>query len=119
MAEALGLEFDPAHNGEHAVPSLTLGTLGIHQIDLAGAYGAIANDGRLMTPYLIERIEDSDGNVIYDHATDAGDGQQVLSASSAHLVTDILADNTDPEANPLWGPRFQLQTDDGAAGRRR
>ncbi len=113
MAESLGLEFDPAHNGEHAVPSLTLGTLGIHQIDLAGAYGAIANDGRLMTPYLIERIEDSDGNVIYDHATDAGDGQQVLSASSAHLVTDILADNTDPEANPLWGPRFQLQTDEG------
>ena len=113
MAESLGLEFDPAHDDEHAVPSLTLGTLGIHQIDLAGAYGAIANDGRLMEPYLIERIEDSDGNVIYDHATDAGDGQQVLSASSAHLVTDILADNTDPEANPLWGPRFQLQTDDG------
>ena len=35
------------HNGEFAVPSLTLGTLGIHQIDLAGAYGAIANEGRL------------------------------------------------------------------------
>ncbi len=115
MAQRLGLEFDPAHNGEHAVPSLTLGTLGIHQIDLAGAYGAIANDGRLMEPYLIERIEDSDGNVIYDHATDAGDGEQILTAASAHLVTDILADNTDPDANPLWGPRFQLQTD---AGRR-
>jgi membrane peptidoglycan carboxypeptidase len=113
MAESLGLEFDPAHNGEHAVPSLTLGTLGIHQIDLAGAYGAIANEGRLMTPYLIERIEDSDGNVIYDHATDAGDGDQVITPASAYLVTDILADNTDPAANPLWGPRFQLQTDGG------
>jgi membrane peptidoglycan carboxypeptidase len=69
-----------------------------------------------MEPYLIESIEDSDGNVIYDHATDAGDGDQVLSAASAYLVTDILADNTDPATNPLWGPRFQLQTDDG--GRR-
>ena len=116
MAQRLGLQFDPRHNGEFAVPSLTLGTLGIHQIDLAGAYGAIANQGRLMEPYLIERIEDSDGNVIYDHATDAGDGEQVLSAASAYLVTDILADNTDPATNPLWGPRFQLQTDDG--GRR-
>ena len=115
-AQRLGLQFDPRHNGEFAVPSLTLGTLGIHQIDLAGAYGAIANQGRLMEPYLIERIEDSDGNVIYDHATDAGDGEQVLSAASAYLVTDILADNTDPATNPLWGPRFQLQTDDG--GRR-
>ncbi len=113
MAQGLGLEFDPAHNGEFAVPSLTLGTLGIHQIDLAGAYGAIANEGRLMEPYLIERIEDSDGNVIYDHATDAGDGEQVLTAASSYLVTDILADNTDPAQNPLWGPRFQLQAEGG------
>jgi membrane peptidoglycan carboxypeptidase len=114
-AERLGLEFDPAHNGEHALPSLTLGTLGVHQLDLAGAYGALANGGLLQEPYLIQRIEDGDGNVIYDHDTDADDGEQVLSAASAYLVTDILADNTDPAANPLWGPRFQLQTD---AGRR-
>ncbi len=114
-AQRLGLEFDPLHNGEHAVPSLTLGTLGVHQLDLAGAYGAIANGGRLQQPYLIQSIEDGDGNVIYDHETDADDGEQVLSAASAYLVTDILADNTDPAANPLWGPRFQLQTD---AGRR-
>src|SRR5919107_5556613 len=26
MAQRLGLEFDPRHNGEHAIPSLTLGT---------------------------------------------------------------------------------------------
>ena len=104
MAQSLGLEFDPAHNGEFAVPSLTLGTLGIHQLDLAGAYGAIANEGRLEEPYLIERIEDSDGNVIYDHATDADDGTQVLSAASAYLVTDILADNTDPGRQPAVGP---------------
>jgi membrane peptidoglycan carboxypeptidase len=109
----LGLQFDPAHNGEYAVPSLTLGTLGIHQLDLAGAYGAFANAGELAEPYLIERIEDVDGNVIYDHATDGDDPTQVLSPASAYLVTDILADNTDPSANPLWGPRFQLQTDDG------
>ena len=113
MAQRLGLEFDPAHGSELAVPSLTLGTLGIHQIDLAGAYGAIANGGRLEDPYLIERIEDADGNVIYDHATDAEEGTQVLTEASAYLVTDILADNTDPSSNPLWGPRFQLQTDDG------
>ena len=113
MAERLGLEFDPAHNGEHAVPSLTLGTLGIHQLDLAAAYGAIANGGQLNPAYLIERIEDSSGNVIYDHATDADKAEQVLSAASAYLVTDILADNTDPVANPLWGPRFQLEVEGG------
>jgi membrane peptidoglycan carboxypeptidase len=113
LAQRLGLEFDPAHNGEYAVPSLTLGTLGVHQVDLAGAYGALANGGLLHEPYLIERIEDSRGNVIYDHSQVADDGEQVLSAASAYLVTDILADNTDPATNPLWGPRFQLQTDGG------
>ena len=113
MAERMGLEFDPAHGNEKAVASLTLGTLGIHQIDLAGAYGALANGGLLHTPYLIERIEDGDGNLIYEHHTDADEGDQVLSPASAYLVTDILADNTDPATNPLWGPRFQLETDGG------
>jgi len=115
LAERLGLDWDPRQDEEVAVPSLTLGTIGVHFLDLVGAYGGIANNGRYRPPYLIERIEDSRGNVIYDHATDADAPEQVISPQSAHLVTDILADNTDPDANPLWGPRFQLQTD---AGRR-
>ena len=115
LGEQLGLEWDPQQEDEVAVPSLTLGTIGVHFKDLVGAYGGIANGGRFNPPYMIERIEDSRGNVIYDHATDAEDPEQVLSAASAYLVTDILADNTDPATNPLWGPRFQLQTD---AGRR-
>ncbi len=28
-------------------------------------------------------------------------------------MTDILADNTDPAENSIWGSRFQLQTDEG------
>ena len=115
LAERLGLDWDPRQENEVAVPSLTLGTIGVHMLDLAAAYGGIANGGEFHPPYLIERIEDSRGNVIYDHATDADTAEQVLSAASAYLVTDILADNTDPATNPLWGPRFQLQTD---AGRR-
>ena len=55
MAERLGLHWDPAAGRAVAVPSLTLGTIGVHQLDLAGAYGAIANGGVLTPPYLIER----------------------------------------------------------------
>ena len=115
LGERLGLDWDPRQEDMVAVPSLTLGTIGVHFLDLVGAYGGIANGGQFHPPYLIERIEDARGNVIYNHATDAEDPEQVLSAASAHLVTDILADNTDPATNPLWGPRFQLQSD---AGRR-
>jgi membrane peptidoglycan carboxypeptidase len=112
LGERLGLEWDPRHGNEIAVPSLTLGTIGVHFVDLVGAYGGIANGGEFVPPYLIQRIEDSEGNVIYDH-DEVDDTEQVLTAASAHLVTDILADNTDPATNPLWGPRFQLLTEDG------
>jgi membrane peptidoglycan carboxypeptidase len=111
MARAMGLNFDPSQNP--AVPSLTLGTIGIHQLDLAGAYGVIADGGVRAEPYLIERITDRNGNVIYDHSTDAPHPQRVLSEQSTYLVTNILADNTDPARNGIWGPRFQLKTADG------
>ena len=47
MAERLGLDWDPRQEDEVAVPSLTLGTIGVHMLDLAGAYGGIANGGRV------------------------------------------------------------------------
>jgi membrane peptidoglycan carboxypeptidase len=114
MATRLGMRWDPQQEKQGvAVPSLTLGTIGVHQLDLAGAYGAIANGGVLAPSYLIEKITDRDGNVIYDHSQDAPQPKRVLSAQSAYLVTDILADNTDPAQNSIWGQRFQLQTPQG------
>ncbi|HEX6140893.1 MAG TPA: transglycosylase domain-containing protein, partial [Candidatus Limnocylindria bacterium] len=112
-AARLGLNWDPQQAQEVAVPSLTLGTIGVHQIDLASAYGTMANGGVRAEPYLIEKILDRNGNVIYDHAEDAPDPQRIVSEQSAYLVTDILADNTDPAQNSIWGRRFQLQTDTG------
>ncbi|HEY7333052.1 MAG TPA: transglycosylase domain-containing protein [Candidatus Limnocylindria bacterium] len=113
MAERLGLEWDPRQADEVAVPSLTLGTIGVHQLDLAAAYGAMANGGILAEPYMIQTITDRNGEVIYDRATDAPEPQRVMSAQSAYLVTDILADNTDPQANSIWGPSFQITSDEG------
>jgi membrane peptidoglycan carboxypeptidase len=113
MGVRLGLEWDPRQANEVAVPSLTLGTIGVHMLDLAGAYGAIANGGTLAEPFLIATITDRDGKVIYDHATDAPKPERVLSEDAAYLVTDILADNTNPATNIVWGKRFQLTTDEG------
>ncbi len=115
-AAKMGLRWDPRQQNEVAVPSLTLGTIGVHMLDLAGAYGAIANGGELATPYLIDKITDRTGTVIYDHATDGPKPKRVLSQQAAFLTTNILADNTNPRTNPWWGPRFQLPGADG--GRR-
>ena len=49
------------------MPSLTLGTIGVHMLDLAGAYGGLADGGLLAPPYLIDKITGPDGKVIYDH----------------------------------------------------
>ena len=111
-AERFGLEWDPVQAEEAGVPSLTLGTIGVHMLDLTGAYGAMANGGLLAEPYLIQTITDRDGNVIYDRAEDAPEPERVISEQAAYLVTDVLADNTDPAQNSIWGRRFQLVTDD-------
>jgi membrane peptidoglycan carboxypeptidase len=113
MAGRLGLEWDPGQAGEVAVPSLTLGVIGVHQLDLAAAYGAMANGGILAEPYMIQTIKDRNGDVIYDRAQDAPAPERVMSAQSAYLVTDILADNTDPAENAIWGPTFQITSDEG------
>nr|MCS5557931.1 peptidase [Oceanospirillaceae bacterium] len=45
--------------------SLALGSASVPPIDVATAYASIANQGYQVTPYFIERIEDSFGKVLY------------------------------------------------------
>lgn len=49
------------------VPSLCLGTTDLSVYEMVGAYSTFANSGTHIEPYMIKRIEDKDGNVIYDH----------------------------------------------------
>ena len=48
--------------------SLALGAGGIAPINLAAGYATLANGGFGVTPYLIQRIEDADGIVLYEAA---------------------------------------------------
>ncbi|HEY7068475.1 MAG TPA: transglycosylase domain-containing protein, partial [Acidimicrobiales bacterium] len=73
-----------------AVPSLPLGTSDITPLEMASAYATLANDGVYNPPYMIERIEDSAGNVIYQHAPAP---EQRVSPQVARLVTSILIQN--------------------------
>ena len=45
--------------------ALALGAGGVAPLDLARGYAAFANGGFRVEPYLVERIEDIDGNVIF------------------------------------------------------
>jgi cell division protein FtsI (penicillin-binding protein 3) len=43
---------------------------GVTPVQLAAAYGAIANDGLLLTPTLVREIRDPGGKVLYRHETE-------------------------------------------------
>lgn len=62
MAKRLGIRTPLANH-----LSITLGAQDVRPEDVAVAYATLANYGEYHEPYLIERITDSDGNVIYEH----------------------------------------------------
>ena len=63
-AKRIGIESELA-----PVISLTLGAGAVTPIELASAYSSLATNGILAPPYLIEKIEDSKGELIYKHIT--------------------------------------------------
>ena len=54
------------------------------------AVSAVANGGHLMTPYLVEKVTDDEGNVIYQHKTEAK--RQVVSEDICKEISAILED---------------------------
>lgn len=49
------------------VPSLALGTANLSITEMASVYSTFVNNGAPVSPYSIERIEDKNGNVLYEN----------------------------------------------------
>lgn len=92
------------------VTSLPLGSKEITPIDMAAAYATFANDGIRNEPYYVERIEDRDGKVIYQHQANP---TKVLDPQVARLVNATL------QSNVTGGTGRNAQIDSGqpAAGK--
>ncbi|MWV45160.1 carboxypeptidase [Paenibacillus sp. HJL G12] len=60
---------------------------GVTVEDLTNAYSSIANQGSFNDAYMIEKIADSNGNIVYQHETKP---EQVFSKQTAYLMTDML-----------------------------
>lgn len=82
------LGVDPSHINADG-PGLALGTSGITPVEMAGAYGAIANKGVYQEPLSFRQVLDKNGNVILD-ANEIREKRQVFAPSTAYLVTDML-----------------------------
>jgi len=70
-----------------AVPAIVLGAQAVSPLEMATAFSTIANQGAHVHNYLIERIEDADGNVIYQHQVQR---EQVLEPALAAAVTNTM-----------------------------
>ena len=95
MASRLGITSELYLTDDEGRPTappwnLTLGTMEVTPLDMAAAYAVFANDGLRNEPYMVERIEDRNGRVIYQHRSDP---ERVVSQQTARLVTQVLAAN--------------------------
>ncbi|ODT02743.1 MAG: hypothetical protein ABS52_12080 [Gemmatimonadetes bacterium SCN 70-22] len=68
-SEAAGVLYEPRRWSRQSHHSLAIGyELSVTALQLALAYGAIANGGELMAPALVKEIRDAAGTVVYRHA---------------------------------------------------
>jgi len=67
--------------------SLALGTSGTSPLDMASAFGTIANGGIRHTPYTIQRVEDAFGHILEEHIVS---GEKSLDPAIAFQVLDMM-----------------------------
>jgi membrane peptidoglycan carboxypeptidase len=101
-----GLSFLP---GTVATPSMAIGTLEIHMIDLLNAYGAIANGGVLMPETVILQVKDHTGAVVYPTAENKPVGKSVASPQASYIISNILEGNTIKSVNAYWAAQMVVE----------
>ena len=75
------------------IPSLPLGTNEINIIEMAGGYATFANLGYRVEPHLIEKVVDSNGNVLYSAENKK---ELVLNSNLVFILNNMLTATYDP-----------------------
>jgi len=117
VAKRLGIQ-----SKMEAVKSLALGTCEVTLIELASAYGTLANGGIQSRPWFIERIEDRSGRILEQNQPFHA---EALDPQTAYIVTHMLQSvidwGTGHNARDLYGLTIPVAgktgtTDDTADG---
>lgn len=83
MADNLGVDV----TGMEPYPSIALGTPDLSVYEMVSAYSTFANKGVYVEPFIITRIEDRNGTILYQHSPVSKD---VLSEETAYVVINLL-----------------------------
>jgi len=74
--------------------TMALGAVSVTPMQMLGGYSVFANGGYRITPYLIQRIEDGQGNILSEASPlEAGKGaEQVLDVRNAFTMVNMMQD---------------------------
>lgn len=70
-----------------AVPSIALGTADMSVFEMVSAYSTFVNEGVYVKPVIVNRIEDKNGTVLYQHVPETRD---VLSKEAAYVTVNLM-----------------------------
>lgn len=73
------------------IPSLPLGTIELSMLDFAQGYTTLANLGIYNDIHFINRVEDSDGNLLYEYKENS---KQVLNPNYVFILNEMLSNTT-------------------------
>lgn len=74
--------------------ALSLGGGAISPLEMTTAYAMLANEGELISPYSVSRIENRQGEILYEQPPADGDPQLVVRPSHAYILSNMLSDNS-------------------------
>jgi len=83
--------------------TLALGSGEVKLIEMTHAYGVFANEGVKAEPRSILKIEDNQGNIVFENDVITN---RVLDRNVSLMVSDVLNDNV--ARTPLWGANSQV-----------
>ena len=82
-------------------PSLALGTSELNMMDFATGYTTLASNGYKKELYFIEKIEDLDGNILYEHKDNS---KLVLNQNNVYILNELLTNTTNASFNDYTTP---------------
>src|SRR6266511_2385111 len=88
-------------------PSIHIGARAVYPIEIIAAYSAFANLGTRVVPYAIQRVEDRQGNILYQSAPHK---EQVMDPEHTWLMVDMMKDvvRRGTAASAVWGAGFTV-----------
>ena len=85
------MKFESLQPADYSTRSIGIGALtkGATVEETTNAYATFANGGKFVDAYMIEKIVDLDGNIIYEHEVEE---VEVYSPETSYIITDMMRD---------------------------